>query len=197
MHAAFLLGIAIVMVLVVADWVAFTRKTSSALRYGMTVGRHQETVRLRPDGFKPDGTLALSHGDARFYPEDRAIMLHADPQRFGFSFRSAWPINGTVYYTDSAEQPAVTLHKRMPWSSVILTVLWFLTVAVGILAYVVSYAKAGGFASVSGAFLAAALSGLGVMVLVFGMLIVVVAYRLEDKRMMAVYDELRSALSDG
>src|SRR3982750_1778758 len=109
MHAAVLLGIAITVVLVVADWVAFSRPAASALRYGMTVGRQSDQVRLRADGFKADGTLALSHGGARVYPEHRAIMLHVEPKRFGFTFRSAWPINGTVYYTGSAEHPAPPL----------------------------------------------------------------------------------------
>jgi uncharacterized membrane protein len=83
----------------------------------------------------------------------------------------------------------------MPWSSVIVTALWFLTVAGGTLAYVVSYAMAGGMSSVAGAFLAVALSGLGLLVCLFGLLVVVVAYRLENKRLMAVYEEFKATLA--
>jgi cation transporter-like permease len=92
------------------------------------------------------------------------------------------------------EQTPVTLTKRMPWSSALLTGLWFLTVVCGTLAYVVAYAVAGGLSSASGAFLAVALSGLGLLVCLFGLLIVVVAYRLEDRRLMAVYEEFKAAL---
>ena len=197
MHAAFILGLAIVAVLVVADWAAFTRRASSALTCGIAIGRHHETVRFRPERFDTTGMLALPHGAARLYPEHKAIMLDPDWKRFGFRFRSAWPINGIVYYGDLESPAEVTLLKRMPWSSVILTTAWFLTVVIGILAYLVSYAQAGGFSSVAGAFLAAALSGLGLLVLLFGLLVVVMAYRLEDKRLMSVYEELRLALAAG
>src|SRR6266542_1619704 len=111
MHAAFILGSVIVIVLVVADWVAFTRKASSALTYGMAVGQHHDTVRLRPDGFDAEGRLPLPHGAARAYPEHQAIMLDPDWKRFGFRFRSAWPLNGTVYYAGFEGSVGVTLLK--------------------------------------------------------------------------------------
>jgi len=74
--------------------------------------------------------------------------------------------------------------------------LWFLTVAGGLLAYLVSYARAEGFSSAPGAFLGVALSGLGRLVLLFGLIVVAAAYRLEDKRLMLVYKELRSVLRE-
>src|SRR5439155_4506071 len=123
-------------------------------------------------------------------PDQHAIILLPEWKRFGLRFRTAWPLNGALYY-DGAE---IRFIKRMPWSSALLTALWFLTVAGGLLAYLISYARAGGFASAPSAFLGVALSGLGSLVLLFGLIVVVAAYRLEDKRLMVVYNELRSVL---
>jgi len=82
----------------------------------------------------------------------------------------------------------------MPWSSALLTGAWFLTVAGGTLLYFVAYGLAGGLSSASGAFLGVALSGLGMLVCLFGLVVVVAAYRLEDTRLMALYEEFKSAL---
>jgi len=197
MHAAFLLGAVIVAGLIVADWMAFSRKSAKAVGYGISVGRHQETLRVRRAQFNEDGILTLPRGVARLCPEQRAILLLPDMRQLGLAFRTAWPLNGAVHYATLEEQAPATLIKRMPWSSVLMTALWFLTVAVGMLVYLVSFALAGGFSSASGAFLAVALSGLGLLVLLFGFLIVVAAYRLENKRLMAIYEELRAALAGG
>jgi hypothetical protein len=194
MHAAFLLGAVIVLGLIVADWIAFNRKRPAVIHYGMTVGRHREVLSVRRQRFDADGLLTLPRGQARLFPEQQAILLLPDLRQFGVTFRTAWPLNGILHYTMLEEQTPVTLTKRMPWSSALLTGLWFLTVAGGTLAYVVAYAAAGGLSSASGAFLAVALSGLGLLVCLFGLLIVVVAYRLEDRRLMAVYEELKAAL---
>ena len=195
MHAAFLLGAIIVLGLIVADWMAFGRKAPSVIRYGMAVERLQEALAVRQGLFDADGVLTLPRGWARLFPEQEAIQLQPDHKRFGVTFRTAWPLNGFVHYAGLEEPGPVTLTKRMPWSSVILTALWFLTVAGGTLAYVASYAMAGGMASAGGAFLAVALSGLGLLVCLFGLLVVVVAYRLENKRLMALYEEFRAALN--
>ena len=194
MHAAFLLGAVLVVGLIVADWVAFSRKTSPAVRYGVAVERQQEPFSVRRQAFGADGVLNLPRGRARLFPEQRAILLEPDLGQFGVMFRTAWPLNGFVHYAGFDESEPVTLVKRMPWSSAILTALWFLTVAGGTLAYVTAYAVAGGLSSAGGAFLAVALSGLGLLVCLFGLLVVVVAYRLENKRLMAVYEEFKAAL---
>ena len=121
-------------------------------------------------------------------------MLLPELKRFGISFRTAWPLNGVVYYDSLKDTSEIRLVKRIPWSSAVLTFLWFLTVVGGLIAYFVSYAQAGGFTSASGAFLAAALGVLGLLVFLFGLTVVVAAYWLEDKRLMVVYHELRSEL---
>lgn len=192
MHAAFLLGSVLLLVLIVADWRAFGRKTPAVVHYGVAVERHRETLPVRPQSFGADGVLKLPRGRARLFPEQQAILLEPDHKQFGVTFRTAWPLNGFIHYA-GLEEP-VTLTKRMPWSSVLLTALWFLTVAGGTLVYVLSYAMAGGLSSASGVFLVVALSGLGLLVCLFGLLIVVVAYRLENRRLMAVYEEFKKAL---
>lgn len=194
MHAAVLLGAVIVLGLIVADWLAFGRKVPAVVRYGMVVERQQEALAVRQGLFDADGVLKLPRGWARLFPEQGAIQLQPDHKRFGVTFRTAWPLNGFVHYAGLEASGPVTLIKRMPWSSVILTAIWFLTVAGGTLAYVTSYALAGGLSSAGGAFLAVALSGLGLLVCLFGLLVVVVAYRLENKRLMALYEEFKEAL---
>jgi hypothetical protein len=195
MHAAIFLGAVIVVGLIVADWAAFNLRTAKAVGYGVSVGRHRETLRVRREQFNADGILTLPRGVARLCQERQAVLLQPDKRLLGLSFRTAWPLNGTVHYAALGERAPATLVKRMPWSSVLLTALWFLTVAVGLLVYLVSYALAGGFSSVGGAFLALALGGLALLVLLFGTLVVVAAYRLEDKRLMAVYEEFKAAVA--
>jgi hypothetical protein len=195
MHAAFLLGAVIVLGLIVADWMAFRRKTPAAVTYGVAVERQRETLCVKRALFDADGVLTLPRGWARLFPEQKAVLLQPDQKQFGVTFRTAWPLNGFVHYAGLEESGPVTLTKRMPWSSAILTVLWFLTVAGGTLAYVASYAMAGGMSSAGGAFLAVALSGLGLLVCLFGLLVVVVAYRLENKRLMALYEEFRAGMA--
>ena len=194
MSAVYLLGAVILVGLVVADWLAFTRNSPSALGYGVPIGRQQEMVRVTPAVFGSDLSLPLPHGAARLCPDQRAIMLLPEWKRFGLRFRTAWPLNGAVYYDSFRDDAKLGFIKRMPWSSALLTALWFLTVTGGLIAYLVSYAQAGGFTSAPGAFLGVALSGLGLLILLFGCMVVVAAYRLEDNRLMIVYDELRAAL---
>ena len=194
MQAVVLLGAVIIIGFVFADWRAFTRVSHTALGYGLAIARQRDRLRLTPCDFGAHGRLRLGHGVAQQFPDHHAIMLLPDLKRFGISFRTAWPLNGVVYYHNLKDDSEIRLVKRIPWSSAVLTFLWFLTVAGGLIAYLVSYAQAGGFASASGAFLAAALGGLGLLVFIFGLLVVVAAYWLEDKRLMVVYQELRSAL---
>ena len=49
----------------------------------------------------------------------------------------------------------------------------------------------GGFNSASGWFLALGIAGLGTLVLLFGLILISLAYRLEDSRLMQVYQELQ------
>src|SRR5881296_3849076 len=194
MHAVVLLGTAILIGLIVVDWMAFNRQSPGSVRYGMVVGRHEEPLVVRRDRFDAEGLLHLPRGWARLVPKHGAVQLLPDRKRFGIAVRTAWPLNGFVHYAALDERAPVSLTKRMPWSSALLTVAWFLTVAGGTLIYLVAYALAGGLSSASGAFLGVALSGLGLLVCLFGLVVVVAAYRLEDKRLMAVFEEFKESL---
>jgi hypothetical protein len=194
MQAAVLLGAVLILGLIMADWLAFSRMTPISVRYGVLVGRREEPLVVRRDRFDAAGLLQLPRGWARLVPEHRAVQLLPDRKRFGIAVRTAWPLNGFVHYAALDERAPVTLTKRMPWSSALLTGAWFLTVAGGTLVYLVAYALAGGLSSASGAFLGVALSGLGLLVCLFGLVVVAAAYRLEDKRLMMLYDEFKSSL---
>ncbi len=195
MHAAFLLGAVLILGLVVADWMAFNRKSPTSVRYGVVIGRCEEPLVMRRDRFDAEGLLQLPRGWARLIPEHRAVQLLPDRKRFGIAVRTAWPLNGFVHYAALDERAPVTLTKRMPWSSALLTGAWFLTVAGGTLVYLVAYALGGGLSSASGALLGVTLSGLGLLVCLFGLVVVVAAYRLEDRRLMMLYDEFKSTVA--
>src|SRR2546425_2016832 len=188
------LGGATLMVLMVGDWGASTRQPPASVRYGMVVGRHEEPLVVRRDRFDAEGLLHLPRGWARLVPKHGAVQLLPDRKRFGIAVRTAWPLNGFVHYAALDERARVMLTKRMPWSSALLTGVWFLTVAGGTLVYLVAYGLAGGLSSAGGAFLGVALSGLGVLVCLFGLVVVVAAYRLEDKRLMMLYEEFRGCM---
>ncbi len=194
MHAAFLLGTVIVVGLIVADWVAFNRTTAAALRYGAALGRHQDTLLVRPDQFDANGVMTLPRGWARLFLEDQAVLLLPDRARMGFTFRTAWPLKGAVHFAALGEPAPAKLIKRMPWSSAVMTALCFLTVAIGLAAYLIAYGLGGGFSSPGGFFLALAVCGLGLLVLLFQLVVVASAYRLENSRLMAIYGDFRAAL---
>ena len=64
----------------------------------------------------------------------------------------------------------------------------------GTLAFLASYAAQGGLSSFSGVVMGLGITALGVMVIGFGALVVILAYRLENSRLTLVYYELRGAL---
>jgi len=57
------------------------------------------------------------------------------------------------------------------------------------------YAIDGGFGTVGGIFWAVGMIALGLLVLAGGVILLAFAYRLEDSRLMQVYDELMAALT--
>src|SRR2546430_4432764 len=193
-QAPVLAGAVLTLGLIVADWRASTRQSPPAVRYGVAVGRREEPLVVRRDRFDAAGLLQLPRGWARLVPKHGAVQLLPDRKRFGIAVRTAWPLNGFVHYAALDERARVMLTKRMPWSSALLTGVWFLTVAGGTLVYLVAYGLAGGLSSAGGAFLGVALSGLGVLVCLFGLVVVVAAYRLEDKRLMMLYEGFRGCM---
>ena len=81
--------------------------------------------------------------------------------------------------------------KRAPWSSSILTFLWFSLVGFGTLGFVITYLLQGGLDSLGSVLLGIGVTGVGMIVVAFGLLTITVAYRIENTRLMQVYTELR------
>ncbi len=185
--------------LVAADWWQFRRLTASAAGYGCPVARAEDTVPVEPDrilsvGSEAEGVLQLDHGIARCFPNERRIVLRPHSGRVTSRFRTAWPLKGTIELEGEGGQARLRCVKLMPWSSALLTLLWFAVVGVGTLAFVVRFLAGGDALSLGSLLLVLGVSGVGLLVLVFGLVTVSLAYRLENQRLMEAYGELRAAL---
>jgi hypothetical protein len=185
--------------LIVGDWMYFVRLTPDAVRYGCSVARTRDrlargTAASVQARFGAEGVLMLPHGVARFYPDLSQIAIRPQYRLFSMSFRTAWPIKGLIHLSADDQTLTALCVKRIPWSSALLTLVWFLVVTLGSLAFLATYALDGGFATFTGVLMGIGIVGIALLVLAFGVVTVVMAYRLEDSRLRKVYDELREAL---
>lgn len=185
--------------LVVGDWLYFIRLTPDAIRYGCPVANKPDQwpgtgLASLSDRFTPEGLLMLPHGVAWFYPQLSQIAIRPQYRLFSRRFRTAWPVKGLIQLMPHDQSLNALCVKRMPWSSALMTLLWFALVLIGSLTFVVQYAMNEGFASFGGTLTGVAVMALAALVLAFGLVTVAFAYRLEDSRLMKVYDELREAL---
>ncbi len=185
--------------LIVGDWLYFVRLTPDAVRYGCSVARSQDRWASRShrelcDRFAADGVLMLPHGVARLYPDLLQIAIRPQYRLFAMSFRTAWPIKGLIHLSTHDRTVGALCVKRIPWSSALLTLIWFAVVSVGSLTFVYSYAMDGGFASLQGLLLGAGLIIVALLILALGLVTVVLSYRLENSRLTKVYNELRETL---
>lgn len=185
--------------LILGDWLYFVRLTPDAVRYGCSVARTQDrfaalTVTALREGFPSDGVLMLPHGVARLYGEYGQIAIRPQYRLFSMGFRTAWPVKGLIHLSDDGQAVRALCVKRIPWSSALLTLVWFIVVALGSLTFVVRYALDGGFTSLSGMLMGIGIIGIALLVLAFGVVTVMVSYRLENSRLTQVYEELRAAL---
>ncbi|MBL8075978.1 MAG: hypothetical protein JNL29_16545 [Nitrospira sp.] len=186
--------------LLVGDWVYFIRLTPDAIRYGCRVASHPDewagaTVESVRHRFSPDGVLMLPHGVAWWYPDLSQIAIRPQYRLFSRRFRTAWPVKGLIHLSPQDQSLGTHCVKRIPWSSALITVIWFAVVLLGSLTFVVQYALEGGFTTLGGAFLGIGIIGLAGMVALFGIVTVTLSYRLEDSRLTQVYDELRTAMT--
>lgn len=186
--------------LIVGDWLYFIRLTPDAIRYGCRVAKNQDqwpgtALTTLCDQFTPDGVLVLPHGVAWFYPQLSQIAIRPQYRLFSRRFRTAWPVKGLIHLSQHGQSLNTLCVKRMPWSSALITLLWFALVLLGSLTFVVQYAMDGGFASLGGTLTGVAVIALAALVLAFGLVTVALAYRLEDSRLMKVYSELREAVT--
>jgi hypothetical protein len=182
--------------MIVADWVQFTRLNVGAGRYGCGVARGEDRLPLAPwtrliERFDRNGVLALPHGVARFFQEERRILLRPCAARF----RTLWPMNGSIDILVEGTATRLSWVKRVPWSSAVLTVIWFAVVVLGTLSFAITFIADGGLSTLSGLLMAGGITGIGLLVLVFGLVTVSLAYRLEDHRLTLAYQELRAALA--
>ncbi len=187
------------LLMVLGDWFHFTRLTASAGRYGCGVGREEDRLPVSSPAevlsrFDPHGVLSLPHGIARLFRPDNMILLRPHYRLFSFRFRTAWPIKGSIDVKEDGDACRLLCVKRIPWSSAIVTAAWFALVGLGTIGFAVLYVIQEGLASVGSVLMGLSVIGVGVMVFVFGLITVVLAYRLENGRLRQAYQELRDAL---
>jgi hypothetical protein len=131
---------------------------------------------------------------AHCFPEARRIVLRAQQGFLPGRFRTAWPLKATLDFAADGQTAPVLYGKRIPWSSAILTSLWFFTVGAGTVTFVVLYLADGGLASLSTILMGLGILGIGLLVLAFGLVTIAFAYRLENHRLTLAYRDLRAAL---
>ncbi len=185
--------------LIVGDWLYFIRLTPDSIRYGCRVAKNPDqwpgtAFTTLGNRFTPEGVLMLPHGMAWFYPQLSQIAIRPQYRLFSRRFRTAWPVKGLIHLSPHDQSLNTLCVKRMPWSSVLMTLLWFALVLIGSLTFVAQYAMDGGFASLGGTLTGVAVIAIAALVLAFGLVTVALAYRLEDSRLMTVYDELRETI---
>jgi hypothetical protein len=103
-------------------------------------------------------------------------------------------MKGLIHLSTGDRNIGALCVKRIPWSSALLTLIWFAVVSIGSLTFVYSYAMEGGFASLRGLLLGAGIIIIALFVLASGLVTVILSYRLENSRLTKVYDELREVL---
>ena len=185
--------------LILGDWFYFMRLTPDASRYGCGIARTYDrfthtTMRQLADRFDAGGILMLPHGTARFYRDLNQIVIRQKYRLFALGFRTVWPLKGLIFLSPEDDALAVLCRKLTPWSSALLTGIWFVVVVAGTVGAVISLFIEGEMTAPGGMVLALGVVGLGVVFLLSGAITVVFAYRLENSRLMTVYQELREVL---
>jgi hypothetical protein len=196
--AGFFAG-ALCLALILGDWLYFVRLTPDASRYGCGVARTHDrfmhmSMNQLADRFDTDGLLTLPHGTARFFQDLNQIVIRQKYRLFAVGFRTLWPLKGLISLSPEGDALAVLCRKLTPWSSALLTGIWFVLVAVGMVGALIALYVEGEMAALGGVVLAFGIVGLGLVFLVSGAITVVFAYRLENARLMTVYQELREVL---
>jgi hypothetical protein len=201
MWLAGLFACVLVMGLILGDWLYFVRLTPDAGRYGCGIARSSDRfsvsslTRLQAQ-VDVNGALTLPHGIARYFPDLQQIALRPQYHLFSMSFRTAWPLKGLIHLQSDEQVVRVVCIKRIPWSSAIVTLVWFLLVAFGTTGFMIAYAVQGGFDSLSGVLMGFGILGIGLLVLAFGLVTVMFSYRLENSRLSKVYDELKAVVNE-
>lgn len=185
--------------LILGDWLYFMRLTPDASRYGCGIARTHDrfthtTMKQLASRFDAGGFLTLPHGTARLYQDLNQIVIRQRYRLFALGFRTLWPLKGLISLSPEDNELAVLCRKLTPWSSALLTGIWFIVVVVGMVGALISLFVEGEMSAPGGVLLALGIAGLGVVFLLSGAITVVFAYRLENSRLMTVYQELREVL---
>ncbi len=193
-------GAILCIAIISGDWYQFTSLRESASRYGCRLARRQDTITLSGSTnlhkhFTKQGLLELPHGLARYLRSQNLIIIRPYYHLFSMRFRTAWPLKGTIETQLDGRNLHLELIKRTPWSSAVITTLWLGLVVIGTIIFIIMFAMDGGFGTGSGVMLGIGIVALGILVLIFGLILLSLAYRLEDQRIMKVYQELQEALS--
>lgn len=200
MFLAGLFAAVMFLALVVGDWAHFTSLTALASRYGCRVARMEDWLPQTPlalvmGRFERMGVFNLPHGIARCFYDERRILLRPQYRFFSVRFRTAWPMKVSIDVEQVGEDTRLMCIKRIPWSSAILTVMWFALVAAGTVGFALAFLAQGGLSTLGSILMGLGLTGLGLLVLAFGLVTFTLAYRLEDGRLTQAYQELRQALA--
>jgi hypothetical protein len=200
MTAAGIMALLLVLGLLVGDWFQFTTLQSWACQYGCPLAHRKDALVSHAAHsfsriFATAGTLPLPHGIARWVADREVIVIRPYYRLFSLRFRTAWPLKGTINVRADGDQLRLHLSKRIPWSSAILTMLWLLFVIGGTLAFIGLFTLDGGLSTAGGWFWLIGMTALGLLVLAGGVILLSLAYRLEDYRLMQVYQELLDELS--
>jgi hypothetical protein len=199
MVLAALVGGMFLIALVLTDWWHFMSLTPRSSRYGFKIVRVEERLPFGPlecvmHRFDNNGVLSLPHGIAHLFKEKRIILLRPQARLFSLSVRTVWPMKGTIELEAEGGILRLIYVKRIPWSSALLTLLWFAVVGAGTVGFVIAYVSNGGFGSLSGLIMGLGITGVGLLVLIFGIIIVSLGYSLENHRLTETYQELRAIL---
>ncbi|WP_342347373.1 hypothetical protein [uncultured Nitrospira sp.] len=200
MMFAGIIAILLFLGLIIGDWFQFTTLKSWACRYGCPLAHRRNALDSHPahpifHAFHKSDALPLPHGIARWVEDRQVIVIRPYYQLFSLSFRTAWPLKGTIDVSSDGSQLLLHLSKRIPWSSTILTLLWLIFVIGGTLTFVVLFILDGGMSTIGGIFWVVGITALGILVLAGGLILLSFAYRLEDSRLMQVYQELLEVLT--
>ena len=201
MTLAGIFGFILFVLLIIADWYQFTKLHPLFAQYGCGIARRKSPVpqldlRTIQQRFNEHGFLLLPHGAAHWVDDRQLITIRPYYHLFTMRFRTAWPLKGSIAVRASKDVVELHLTKRIPWSSAIITMVWLGIVIFGTVVFLIMFGLDGGFQSAGGAFMALGIGGLGVLVFGFGLIMISLAYRLEDSRLMQVYQELQEALGD-
>jgi hypothetical protein len=200
MTFAGIIAIVLFLGLIIGDWFQFTTLKSWACRYGCPLAHRKNALASHPalslsHAFHKADALPLPHGMARWVEDRQVIVIRPYYQLFSLRFRTAWPLKGTIDVRSDGGQLLLHLSKRIPWSSAIFTLLWLIFVIGGTATFGVLFILDGGLSTVGGVFWVVGMTALGILVLAGGLILLSFAYRLEDSRLMQVYQELLEGLA--